>query len=57
MNDDNPLVSIRHPRPNIFKRIYQSIKAIFIRPKFSKESLEPAESTTDGGALDNFGIK
>ena len=40
--DDLILYSAVHPRPPFLKRIWNMVKAIFVRPKFSAESLEPA---------------
>lgn len=42
--DGEPLFFVKHPRPSFFRRIFQMIKAIFVRPKFPKEALEPAET-------------
>lgn len=40
-DDSIPINYISHPKPkfNLWKRI----KAVFVRPKFSKEALEPAD--------------
>ncbi len=55
--DGESIQMVEHPRPPFFKRIWLMIKAIFVRPKFSKEALEPAEKViSDDGILDNFGL-
>lgn len=41
--DGLALFSGLHPRPPFFKKIFQAIKAIFVRPKLSWEAIEPAE--------------
>lgn len=43
MEDGLALMSSKHPRPPFWKRLWQMIKSWFIRPKFSRKNLEPAE--------------
>lgn len=40
-DDGIPLFNAEHPRPKF--NLWNWVKAIFIRPKFSKEALEPAD--------------
>lgn len=52
-SDGMPINFISHPRPKWYIRIWQRIKAIFVRPRFSKEALEPAEEVEMDDSLDN----
>lgn len=46
-DDGMPFFMSLHPRPPFFKRVWYAIKAIFVRPKFSAEAIEPAQEVID----------